>query len=110
MQALRRSLAEMQTIILDKCQAAADAADYKVCVGPCRGPLHPLSRPACIPCAAAANGVLLARTLRLLPTCGMRGGGQQVCVRRQQVKMLVCIAAVRFRRMRGRGAGCVVAA
>jgi hypothetical protein len=30
MQALRRSLAEMQTIILDKCQAAADAADYKV--------------------------------------------------------------------------------
>ena len=30
MQALRRTLAEMQTIILDKCQAAADAADYKV--------------------------------------------------------------------------------
>ena len=32
MQALRRSLAEMQTIILDKCQAATDAADYKVSV------------------------------------------------------------------------------
>ena len=49
MQALRRSLAEMQTILLDKCQAATDAADYKVCVGPCREPLHPLSCLACIP-------------------------------------------------------------
>jgi hypothetical protein len=79
MQALRRSLAEMQTIILDKCQAAADAADHKVCVGPCREPLHPLSCPASLPlccccqCRATCEHAALAPRLR---HAGRRAAGR----------------------------------